>query len=513
MLIKLKDGRAISREDFETALAAGTLSWDDVLFGDITAAPAKEEKEEKKADLSASNREASKLTILLCKMARQQYGDQGVTVEEFGAWPSEVASGERTIESVRNEITKRTEGLSVKTEKVATVGAQHTGETLKAFAESAIASLVCRSGANLSSKDKETTGLREKGAPLMGHRLSDIARTFLEVNGVSTARLSAVEITKKAMRYNRGEKLSVHGVQNFAFNHTTGSLPSLMLDAANKAMAVGFRNAPSTYQLWCRTVSIADFKNRNVVLLSEGPRADVVPEGGPYPYKTFTDARETYALKKTGTRFGITQEAIYNDDLDGITRIPFLIGAACRADRNREVYNILNTGTTSAQNMRDANPLFDNANHANNLVGASNVLTIAGVSLARNAMRQQTGPNGSKLNISPRFIIAPTTIETEVYQLINSTAAFDQENPATFNPFQNLVPVIDAELTTSSNPFYLAADPSLADTVEMGLLNGVEEPLIEEYDSEESWGITLRATNVYQAKAIDWRGMVRSAAS
>jgi hypothetical protein len=75
------------------------------------------------------------------------------------------------------------------------------------------------------------------------------------------------------------------------------------------------------------------------------------------------------------------------------------------------------------------------------------------------------------------------------------------------------VPVIDAELTVTSNPFFLAADPSLADTVEMGLLNGVEEPLIEEYDSEESWGITLRATNVYQAKAIDWRGMVRSSAA
>jgi hypothetical protein len=517
LIIKLNDGRRISKEDFDKSVAAGELSIADVDFTPDTK-PAEPAAPAAPANLSANadNKAASKTAIQFLQLARQQYGDDACSIAEFGAWPAEVANGEKTLEAILSTIKERTEKATPQTQKVSNGGTTTlAADGIDKFATQVKASLVCRSGANLSQV-KEGDKLREAGAGLMGHRLSDIARQFLHLHGIGTAGLSNIEITKKAMSYNRTQNLSVHGMHQFAFNHTTGSLPALMLDAANKALGLGFQNAPSTYQAWVRTVSISDFKPRNVVMLSEGPRGELVPEGGPYPYKTFTDAKESYSLKKTGSRFGITMEAIYNDDLDGLTRVPFRIGATCRTERNAEVYGILNTGTTSAQNMRDGNPLFDNSNHANNTVDATTgALNTAGLSAARSKMRQQTGPNGNKLNIAPRFILVPTDLETAALQFINSETDAGQANPSTINTFRStLIPIVDAELTVSAaKPYFLAADPSQADTIEMGLLNGVEEPLIEEFNSDEIWGMTLRATNVYQAKAIDWRGLHRSSLS
>jgi hypothetical protein len=67
--------------------------------------------------------------------------------------------------------------------------------------------------------------------------------------------------------------------------------------------------------------------------------------------------------------------------------------------------------------------------------------------------------------------------------------------------------------TTSSTQWYLAADPGQVDTVDVCFLEGQEAPLVEEENEFSTGALQLKVTQDAVAKAIDWRGLVRSSGS
>lgn len=364
--------------------------------------------------------------------------------------------------------------------------------------------------------------------PAAGHqdflnmKLSRMAELYTEKLGCDVRRMAPKDIALVAMGHPGA--MNRYRVQRDAY-HTTGSFANLLLDAANKTLLAGYEEAPFTWSMWARDAgTTSDFKTLNRIRFSEMGSPEMVPEGMDYPSAAMSDARESYKVNKYGNMFTITWETVVNDDLDAISRIPAMQGAACRRLQNQAIYGVLTANAV----MADGGALF-NATAQTSAGGHANLATGAGapsvttLNTAYISMMTKKGLRSDViLNIQPAFLIVPAAISATALQLIGSIAdpsvgGNTAGNSNTKNiygpngdrPLKVIVePLLDAN---SSTAWYLAANNSQVDTVEITFLEGEQSPVLEsEWDFDKDvYKNKVRQT--FGVAAIDYRGLYRHA--
>jgi hypothetical protein len=351
-------------------------------------------------------------------------------------------------------------------------------------------------------------------------KLGRVAEMYAEKLGCDVRRMAPKDIALVAMGH--PGTLNRYRVQRDAY-HTTGSFSNLLLDAANKTLLAGYEEAPFTWSMWARDAgTTADFKNLNRIRFSEMGTPEMVPEGNSYPDAPMSDARETYKVNKYGNMFTITWETVVNDDLDAISRIPAMQGAACRRLQNQAVYGVL----TGNPVMADTGALF-NATAQTTAGGHANLATGAGapsvttLNTAYISMMTKKGLRSDViLNIQPAFLIVPAAIGATALQLIGSIAdpsvggsvagnsnTKNIYGPNGDRPLKVIVePLLDAN---SSTAWYLAANNSQVDTVEITFLEGEQSPVLEnEWDFDKDvYKYKVRQT--FGVAPIDYRGLYK----
>lgn len=293
----------------------------------------------------------------------------------------------------------------------------------------------------------------------------------------------------------------------FFATHTSSDFPYLLANTAGKALQSGYENEPSPHLLWTRQVDVADFKMQSRIARSEAPDLVLVGEGAEVPFGSVTERREQYQVQTFGRRFAITRQAIQNDDLGALVDMPRALGQAAKRAEAAAVTAILVDNDV----MSDGIALF-HADHAN-LSGSSGSITVANLNTARAALRRQTGPAGGLLNIQPRYLVVPASLEGVAEELIASTSRAD--HPAhVANPFvQGLTLVVDPRLDDASiTAWYLMGHWGQCDTIELGRLEG-RGVLVDEEQNFADGALHLRALLDFGVKAIDHRAMYRFAAS
>jgi len=372
-------------------------------------------------------------------------------------------------------------------------------------------------------------GIRGKiiEAPAVGHedfhnmKLSRMAEMCVAKLGCNVQRMSPKDIALVAMGH--PATLNRFRVERSAY-HTTGSFSNLMLDAQNKTLLAAYEEAPYTWELWARNAgTVADFKNINRIRFSEMGSPEMVAERQDYPESPMSDAKEVYKVEKYGSIFSVTWETVVNDDLDAISRIPAMQGAACRRKQNAAVYNIL----TSNPTMADAGALFNATaqttpgGHAN-YTSSGTAISVASLNVAFTSMMTKKGLNSSVvLNLQPSFLIVPVAISATALQVVGSIAdpsvggsAAGNSNtlniygPNGSRPLRVIVdPTLDAN---SSTAWYLAASTSQVDTIELTFLEGEQSPVLEsEWDFDKDvYKYKVRQT--FGVAAIDYRGLYKN---
>lgn len=346
--------------------------------------------------------------------------------------------------------------------------------------------------------------------------LQRTAERLLRQVGAPVERMSRIDIAKAVM--GSQETLRKFGIRRDgeAF-HVTGSFPNLLLDAANKTLLAGYEEAEYTWSVWARQApSVADFKAINRIRFSESPDLENVAENADYPEGEMSDAKESYKVEKYGKMFSVSWETVVNDDLDAISRIPQMHGVAARRLQNKKVYEVL----TANEALADGVALFA-AGHSN-LDSSGAVPSVAELNAAFQAMMTQTGLNSSVIiNVQPRYIIVPAALSGSVLELLQSTSPPAVGGSAvgtsgTANIYgpggqRPLTAVVEPQLDgNSATAWYLAADPSQIDTVELSFLQGEESPVLEnEWDfSKDVYRYKIRQT--FGVKAIDHRGLYKN---
>lgn len=325
--------------------------------------------------------------------------------------------------------------------------------------------------------------------------LRELARASLADRGIGVATLRPMDMV------------------GLAFTHDTSDFGNILLDASHRSLLAGWEDADETYHLWTRKGRLSDFKVANRVGLGSFSTLREVRPGAEYKYITLGDTGETIRLATYGEIFSINRQAIINDDLDALSAVPRLMGAAARATVGDLVYDtLINNGK-----MKDGKPLFD-ASRKNLFTGANSALSIAAMSAAKTAMALQKGKpakEGEKtrtLNVRPAFLLCPVALEDQANQLIRSTSVpTAQVNAGVVNPIQNFAQVIGEPRLddNSSTAWYLAAKQG-ADTIEVAYLDGVDVPYIDQMEGFTSDGIATKVRIDAGVSALDARGLNKS---
>lgn len=353
-----------------------------------------------------------------------------------------------------------------------------------------------------AESDKFRAAAQDAVLMAAGIPVADAAPGAQELRGHSMVELAREALQREGLKANFGDNMEL---ARQAIN-STSTFPAIMSNLANKSVMVGFNEAETTYQIWAGKGSNRDFKEAARVALSEAGNLELVPEGGQFQQDFLGEASARTKVATYGKLFSLTRQAIINDDLGLFSKIATKYGSAAKRLVNKMVYAQL-TGNVK---MQDNIALFDTKH--GNVAGTGEALSVKAIAKAITAMRRQKGITGeATLNITPKYLVVPPELEVTAYQIVNSTAAVDGVNSGVVNPYKGrFVVVADAELT-DPDAWYLVADASQHDTIEVTYLNGVETPRLETRQGFDVDGIEYKVAFDCGVSALDFRGVFKNA--
>lgn len=288
----------------------------------------------------------------------------------------------------------------------------------------------------------------------------------------------------------------------------SSTLDAVLGDSITRRMVADYR-APSVYDVWRQLtgapVAVGDFRKQERTRFGGYGDLPAVAESAPYlPVTSPTDEVAEYAVSKRGGTESVTLEMIKNDDVGVIQRIPQRLARAAKRTLAKFVLDILRTNPV----IYDTKALFD-IDHGN--LGSA-ALSAATLAAARLAMLQQTeAGSNDRLGIGPRNLWVPQALEEAAADLFRRNTNLD----ATF--IQSLKPnIIPVWYWTDANDWCLSADPLDVPTVELGFLDGSEEPELFVQDSPTGGSmfsndkLTWKIRHIYGATVLDYRGLYKS---
>jgi hypothetical protein len=339
--------------------------------------------------------------------------------------------------------------------------------------------------------------MTDRAREYRGLRLIDVARECLEAAGVRTRGLTPNEIAHQATRA--------------AGMMSTSDFPLIMAAVAGKRLRQSYSGTPRTFQKWARGTTATDFKPMYPTQVGNFPALKAVMEGAEFSYGSIAEGRETYQLATYGRIVALTRQAIINDDLRAFDRALSSAGQRAADMESAIVYNVLIANAALA----DTVALF-HATHNN--LGTAAVISETALGEAWEKMATQkdlgdgAGADKEYIDARPRYIIVPPGSRSiEARKML---AATTPAKASDVNPFTGALEVIEEPrlfIAGGPQPWYLAADQNLVDTVEYAHLEGQAEPFIDQRAGFEVDGVEIKIRHDFAAKALDYRGLFKNA--
>ncbi len=317
-----------------------------------------------------------------------------------------------------------------------------------------------------------------------GRRIPDLARDVLQLRGFATTSATDDTVITRAL-------------------HATSDFPEILGNALGRSLRRSYDAASEGARRLARQTTARDFRDKKAIMLGASPALEKVEEHGEYSFGTIDEAAESYKLDTFGKIFGISRQALVNDDLGAFDRIAGNMGAAAKAFEAAQIAGLIAANPT----MSDGKAVFEAASHKNRSTSSGS--TVANITTdlntARLAMRRQKGLAGEAINVVPKFVLVPPELETAMEQALSQVQATKTSDT---NPFASLSLIVDPRLTNTGQ-WYLAADPSQIDGLEYAYLEGAQGPQIETKAGFEVDGLMVKVRLDFGAGWIDWRGWYR----
>lgn len=448
----------------------------------------KKEDDESEKDGKKSSKECGKnkreldIEMTMAKNEKQRCLDITKLCRSFNIANERVEEfieGDKTLDEVRaillDEFKEKKRGLEVG-------GVEVTGNGRDNFTRDITSALMVKAGYGEGNEKDEIRNMAG-----MGFR--DIAIQSLKYEGIDAGRMNNDELFKRALS-------------------PGGAFASVMDNTVNKSMAKAYQAAPTTFEKWTTKGSETNFKGSTRYRISEAGELTKIAENGEFEFDEMKDEGVKTSVATFGKSFGLTREALINDDLGILTRVPMAYVVAAKRGINKLVYKTLASNPT----IYDGQKLFDESKHKNQ--GTAGAMSVESIGEFRKLLRKQTNLRGEEvLNIPLKYILVPAALETKAEQLLLSVADINGAHSGVTNPFRGKFEIIsDAELDGYSEAaYYGIGDKNVAESIVVSYLNGKEAPTLESQIAFDRLGINYRIFIDYGVNVVDYRAMVMNA--
>lgn len=260
---------------------------------------------------------------------------------------------------------------------------------------------------------------------------------------------------------------------------------------------------------------VKDFRTQEAVLVGGFPDLSTVdPEAADYTeIAGVTDEESTYTIGQKGNILTITRKMIVNDDISIIQRLIDGLGRAARRTHAKYVWNMF----TANVNCSDGTAWFTGGGAHLNLGAAA--LTHATALIAYKALASMTEKDsGERLGLlSDPSVLVNLVGPIDLMETIDKIASEDfyyTGNDLTTkvpNPLRGKVKGVAVPLLTDATDWGMLLPPAIIDMVEMGYLNGREEPELFVADMPQSEQVFVgdkirhKIRHEYAGAVIDYR--------
>ena len=353
----------------------------------------------------------------------------------------------------------------------------------------AVQALLVRAGVETDDKVRASMSAN----PFRGHKLLDLARASLDRAGIKTTGMGQMEIVAAA------------------FTQGTSDFPVLLENAMHKALQTAYARAALTWNRFCATGSVSDFRAHNRYRTGSFGSLDAVNELGEFTNKSIPDGEKGSITATTkGNIINISRQAVINDDLGAFVGLSRDLGRAAARTVEADVYALLALNGGLGPTMSDTKTLF-HADHGNLTTSAA--ITMVALDLDRVAMASQRDVSGNDyLDLRPAVLLLGIA-NGGTARAINGA----QYDPDTANKLQkpNIVNGLFRDIVDtpriSGNRRYLFADPNETPTLEVAFLDGASDPYLEVQDGFDVDGARYKVRLDYGVAAVDYRGAVTNA--
>ncbi|MEX5626073.1 prohead protease/major capsid protein fusion protein [Pseudomonas marginalis] len=347
----------------------------------------------------------------------------------------------------------------------------------------------------LLNRCNPTIALIEGAREFRGMRLLDLARECVETVGGNARGMLPQEVARAALGCDRT-------AMRAAGMHTTSDFPILLGGGVTRTLRDAYAQAPQTWRPLGQMTTVPDFRATTRAALGDISALEEVKEHGEYKYGKLEEDGAPIRVAKFGKIIAITWEAVINDDLGALTRIPRAYGLAAAETESNVVWNLI----LSNPNFTDGKAIYV-ADHGN-LAASGGAINTTTLGAARAAMRKQKSKAGAFLNVEPRYLVVGPDKELEAFQFTSSN--YVPAKNADINDVRNtsLIVIVDGRIT--GNQWFLFTEAGLIDTFEYAYLEGEPGVFTETREGFEVDGMEVKARLVFGAAWIDWRGTYKN---
>lgn len=332
-----------------------------------------------------------------------------------------------------------------------------------------------------------------KSNPFRGHKLLDLARASLERGNIKSAGMGQMEIVAAA------------------FTQGTSDFPVLLENVMHKTLQARYALAALTWNRFCATGSVSDFRAHNRYRTGSFGVLDAVNELGEFTNKSIPDGEKaTITAATKGNIINLSRQAVINDDLGSFVGLAGMLGQAAARTVEVDVYAMLAQNGGLGPTMLDGLTLF-HATHAN--IGTASALTMDGIEADRVLMASQLDVSGNDyLDLRPSVLLVPIgqggkarTVNQSQY---DADATNKLQKPNIVNGLFS--DIVDTPRLAGTRR-YLFANAGEAPVLEVAFLDGASEPYLEMQDGFDVDGARWKVRLDYGVAAVDYRGAVTNA--
>lgn len=294
---------------------------------------------------------------------------------------------------------------------------------------------------------------------------------------------------------------------------TTAIMANVVLNSMTKRLVRDYQAQPKWWEPITIKVPVTDMKQQNRIRLNDFGSLASVAESGAYQNVQWGDARENYTPTKYGNIVAVTLEMFLNDDLHAVQRIPTKLAHAAVVTINEVIAGLFTQNAGTGPTMADGWNVFDAVHHQGNTSSATPGMDLSSASLqtAMTTLEKMQNSAGKRIGVRGRYLLIPPELRWQAQVITQSQLATGTPNND-INPLAGaIVPIVVPQLTLGYQ-WYLLADPSQIESIEVGFLNGREEPELLVQDNPAAGNvftndeISYKVRHIYGAGWLDYRG-------